>query len=149
MKIIRGIYSPIPTSYSTRMMEMVSVTLNTNPQKRPTVSKIIKGYLHKYSGDYLKEYELEMKKNVSVSTSIDMEKIELNNLKLQLQDLGVIGEEVPTPQPKNEVLPLPEKPKPPPSVASNLNSNYERYPPNNTPPVVPSRREASVNKVEA
>ena len=42
MKIVRGIYAPISTSYSTGLRNLVKELLQTTPSRRPTVNKILK-----------------------------------------------------------------------------------------------------------
>jgi NIMA (never in mitosis gene a)-related kinase len=40
-KVMRGVYAPIPSSYSTDLSTMVRILLNVDPSRRPTVDEIL------------------------------------------------------------------------------------------------------------
>jgi len=41
MKIVRGAYNPMPTTYSREMQTLVGQMLNTNEKMRPSVNRIL------------------------------------------------------------------------------------------------------------
>src|SRR5688500_6963815 len=41
MKIVRGVYSPVPTTYSSRLRAVVEKALTTTPAKRPTMTSLL------------------------------------------------------------------------------------------------------------
>jgi NIMA (never in mitosis gene a)-related kinase len=41
MKIVRGAYNPIPSSYSSEMKSLIGSLLNTNERMRPDVNKVL------------------------------------------------------------------------------------------------------------
>ena len=42
MKIVRGVYNPLPSHFSQGLKNLVKECLNTNPNRRPTVNGILK-----------------------------------------------------------------------------------------------------------
>jgi NIMA (never in mitosis gene a)-related kinase len=42
VKIVRGVYSPLPTQYSTELRGLVTQLLSVNAEERPTVNQILK-----------------------------------------------------------------------------------------------------------
>jgi serine/threonine protein kinase len=142
MKIIKGQYSPIPTSYSSKIKSLVTSTLNISPQKRPTVTTVLKS-ISRNVLQYTQEYETELKKNIDCNASIDMERVELNNLKLQLSEMNIInGVDAPIEQP-------PTRPESKISVISSESEKPVRYPLSNQAPVnAPSRARGAIHAVE-
>lgn len=41
MKIVRGVYNPIPSGFSTELRNLIRMMLDIRPEKRPDVNKIL------------------------------------------------------------------------------------------------------------
>ena len=41
MKIVRGVYSPIPTSFSSEIKNLIKLMLDISPTRRPDVNRIL------------------------------------------------------------------------------------------------------------
>ena len=41
MKIVRGVYNPVPNNYSSDMKSLIKLLLEVRPEKRPDVNKVL------------------------------------------------------------------------------------------------------------
>jgi serine/threonine protein kinase len=86
MKIIRGVYAPVKSSYSSSLRTLIDRMLVTSHSKRPTVRTILQSsFLTKNIVDYSASFNFE-----SVATTMDVDSIEQNNLRSQITELGIV-----------------------------------------------------------
>mmetsp|Transcript_289 Transcript_289/g.525 ORF Transcript_289/g.525 Transcript_289/m.525 type:complete len:776 (-) Transcript_289:11-2338(-) len=121
MKIIRGVYSPIPFSYSQKMRGIIKRMLSTNSHKRPTLTQILKS-------SYIKKYLMKLGHHImttpssasELSATFNADQIERSNFLMQLNELGVNPESIESAaQEKKEV----KKRDPSPAASSNSSSS--------------------------
>mmetsp|Transcript_9901 Transcript_9901/g.36909 ORF Transcript_9901/g.36909 Transcript_9901/m.36909 type:complete len:876 (-) Transcript_9901:98-2725(-) len=94
VKIMRGVYSPIPYTYSTKLQDLVRKTLYTNPHRRPSISQILKSaYVKKSAQSYIRELLVNSNPIQNADPNrlrhtMIMERRETSNIKIQATELG-------------------------------------------------------------
>lgn len=78
MKIVRGVYSPIPTNYSSKLRAIIEKTLNTSPNKRPTMTALLQTpFLSKHIIDFCQKSEALYVLIYMVNNFIGADKIQM------------------------------------------------------------------------
>lgn len=97
MKIIGGVYTPIPHTYSTKLQELVRKTLYTNPHRRPSISQILKSsYVKECATEYIRSvlHQAPSDFGGNLNQTMTMLRKETSNIKIQANELGYNLDEI-------------------------------------------------------
>lgn len=87
VKIMRGVFPPIPFQYSSKLRNLVAKMLTVSPSKRPTIADILRyPFVAKQVQRYISSPQSPLFQKEGHST-YDLR--EINNFQIQLQELGI------------------------------------------------------------